>query len=64
MNVRREALEESGVVGKTIIEYAKINNFDVIVICTKGMSAVEEYFFGSVANKVIYDAHCPVFPVR
>src|SRR5215831_1691139 len=53
MNVRKEALEESGVVGKTIIEYAKINNFDVIVIGTKGMSAVEEYFFGSVANKVI-----------
>jgi nucleotide-binding universal stress UspA family protein len=60
MNVRKEALEESGVG----IEYAKINNFDVIVIGTKGMSAVEEYFFGSVANKVIHDAHCPVFAVR
>jgi nucleotide-binding universal stress UspA family protein len=64
MNVRKGALKESGVVGKTIIEYAKINNFDVIVIGTKGMSAVEEYFFGSVANKVIRDAHCPVLAVR
>lgn len=64
MNVKKEALEESGIVGKTIIEYAKINNFDVIVIGTKGMGAVEEYFFGSVANKVIHEAHCPVFAIR
>jgi nucleotide-binding universal stress UspA family protein len=64
VNVKKEALEESDMVGKTIIEYAKINNVDVIVIGTKGMSAVEEYFFGSVANKVIHDAHCPVFAIR
>lgn len=64
VNVKKEALEESDIVGKTIIEYAKINNVDVIVIGTKGMSAVEEYFFGSVANKVIHDAHCPVFAIR
>jgi nucleotide-binding universal stress UspA family protein len=64
MSVKKEALEESDIVGKTIIEYAKINNVDVIVIGTKGMSAVEEYFFGSVANKVIHDAHCPVFAIR
>jgi nucleotide-binding universal stress UspA family protein len=64
VNVKKEALEESDIVGKTIIEYAKINNVDVIVIGTKGMSAVEEYFFGSVANKVIHDAHCPVFAIH
>lgn len=64
MNVKKEALEESDIVGKTIIEYAKTNNVDLIVIGTKGMSAVEEYFFGSVANKVIHEAHCPVFAIR
>jgi nucleotide-binding universal stress UspA family protein len=64
MNVKKEALEESDIVAKTIVEYAKINNVDVIVIGTKGMSAVEEYFFGSVANKVIHEAHCPVFAIR
>lgn len=64
LNVKKEALEESDIVGKTIIEYAKINNVDVIVIGTKGMSAVEEYFFGSVANKMIHEAHCPVFAIR
>ncbi len=37
---------------------------DVIVIGTTGMSAVEEIFLGSVANKVIHHAHCPVFAIR
>jgi nucleotide-binding universal stress UspA family protein len=64
MNIKKEALEGSDIVGKTIIEYARTNNFDVIVIGTKGMGAVEEYFFGSVANKVIHEAHCPVFAIR
>ncbi len=59
-----EALKESGIVGKAIIDYAEKNNIDVIVIGTKGMSAVEEYFFGSVANKVIHEAHCPVFAIH
>jgi nucleotide-binding universal stress UspA family protein len=40
------------------------NNIDVIVIGTKGMTAVQEYFFGSVVNKVIHHAHCPVFAIR
>jgi nucleotide-binding universal stress UspA family protein len=37
---------------------------DVIVIGTKGMTAVEEYFFGSVAKEVIHHAHRPVFAIR
>jgi nucleotide-binding universal stress UspA family protein len=64
MSVKKEALEGSDIVGKTIIEYAIANNFDVIVIGTRGMSEVEEYFFGSVANKVIHEAHCAVFAIR
>ena len=64
LNVKGGALEESNIVGKAIIDYARKNNIDVIVIGTKGMSAVEQYFFGSVASKVIHEAHCPVFAIR
>ena len=64
LNIKGQALGESGIFGEAIIDYAKNNNTDVIVIGTKGMSAVEEYFFGSVANKVIHEAHCPVFAIR
>lgn len=64
LNIKGEPLKESDIVGKAIIDYADKNNIDVIVIGTKGMSAVEEYFFGSVANKVIHGAHCPVVAIR
>ena len=64
INIKKEVIEESDTVEKAIIDYAKTNNIDVIVIGTKGMTAVEEYFFGSVANAVIHHAHCPVFAIR
>ena len=64
VNVKKEVIEESDTVEKAIIDYAKKNNMDVIVIGTTGMSAVEEIFLGSVANNVIHHAHCPVFAIR
>jgi nucleotide-binding universal stress UspA family protein len=64
INIKKEVIEESDTVEKAIIDYAKKNNIDVIVIGTKGMTAVEEYFFGSVANAVIHHAHCPVLAIR
>jgi len=63
-NIKTEVLEKNESVGKTIIGYAKINKADVIVIGTKGMTAVEEYFFGSVVKEVFQYAHCPVFAIR
>jgi nucleotide-binding universal stress UspA family protein len=64
INLRKEIVEESDTVEKAIIDYAKKNNIDVILIGTTGMSAAEEVFVGSVANNVIHHAHCPVFAIR
>jgi len=64
VNIKKEVIEESDTVEKAIIDYAKKSNIDVIVTGTKGMTAVEEYFFGSVANAVLHHAHCPVFAIR
>jgi nucleotide-binding universal stress UspA family protein len=64
INLRKEIVEESDTVEKAIIDYAKRNNIDVILIGTSGMSAAEEVFLGSVANNVIHHAHCPVFAIR
>jgi nucleotide-binding universal stress UspA family protein len=64
INIKKEVIEESYTVGNAIIEFAKKNNMDLIVIGTKGMTAVEEIFLGSVANDVIHHAHCPVFAIR
>jgi len=64
INLRKEIVEESDTVEKAIVDYAKKNNIDVILIGTSGMSAAEEVFVGSVANNVIHHAHCPVFAIR
>ncbi len=64
VNIKKEVVEESDSVAKSIIGYAKKNNMDVIVIGTKGMTAVEDFFLGSVANNVIRHAHCSVFAIR
>jgi nucleotide-binding universal stress UspA family protein len=64
VNIKKEVIEESDTVEKAIVDYAKKNNMDVIVIGTKGISGVEEYFIGSVANAVIHHAHCPVFAIH
>ena len=62
--IKKEVIERSHSISKSIITYARQNKFDVIVIGTKGMTAVEEFFLGSVANNVIHHAHCPVFAIR
>ena len=47
-----------------IIDYAKKNNVDLIVVGTKGMTGLKHFLLGSVANDVISHAHCPVLAVR
>ena len=64
VHVKKHVVEESDTVGKAIIDYAKNNNFNVIIVGTTGMGRVQEIFLGSVANYVIHHAHCPVFAVR
>jgi nucleotide-binding universal stress UspA family protein len=47
-----------------ILEYAKTNNVDLIVIGTHGRSGLEHMLFGSTAEKVIRKAPCPVLTVK
>ena len=47
-----------------IIDYAKKNNVDLIVVGTKGMTGLKHFLLGSVANNIISHAHCPVLAVK
>jgi nucleotide-binding universal stress UspA family protein len=47
-----------------IIQIAKDENFDLIVIGSRGMSTVKSFLLGSVSNKVSHHASCPVLIVR
>lgn len=46
-----------------IVEEAKKNNVDLIVMGTRGMTGLKRVFLGSVAQKVIGYAPCPVMVV-
>jgi nucleotide-binding universal stress UspA family protein len=37
---------------------------DLIIIGTKGMTGIEKFLIGNVANKVTSHAHCSVLAVR
>ena len=47
-----------------IIETAKEENTDLIIIATHGHSGVEHILFGSTAEKVVRKAPCPVLTLR
>ena len=47
-----------------IIETAKEEDVDLIIIATHGHSGVEHILFGSTAEKVVRKAPCPVLTLR
>lgn len=47
-----------------IVEFAEAQQDGMIVIATHGRSNLERFFLGSVADKVIRRAPCPVFVVK
>jgi universal stress protein A len=47
-----------------IIETAKEENVDLIIIATHGHSGVEHILFGSTAEKVVRKSPCPVLTLR
>ena len=63
-NVQVETLLEQGDYAHEIIEVAKRNGCDVIIMGSRGMSPIKELLLGSVSLKVMHDASCPVMIVR
>ena len=49
---------------RTILKYAEEQHADLIVMGTHGRSGLDYAFFGSVAERVIRRAPCPVLIVR
>ena len=47
-----------------IVRYADEHDIDMIVIGTHGQGPIKEMLLGSVAEKVVRSAHCPVLTVR
>jgi nucleotide-binding universal stress UspA family protein len=55
---------EVGVAAEQIVRFAKRQAADVIVMGTHGHGALARAILGSVAERVLSRAHCPVLTVR
>ena len=57
-------LETSDNPADAIAEYTKSANIDLIVIGTHGRGAIAQFLMGSVAERVVRTAQCPVLTVK
>jgi nucleotide-binding universal stress UspA family protein len=53
-----------GRLAQQVIETAREESADLIVLGSRGMSRIQEIMIGSVANKVIHLSPCPVLLAR
>lgn len=53
-----------GDVGERIVSHAEETGADLIVMGTHGYKGLERVMFGSVANKVVKSAPCPVMTIN
>jgi len=62
IQTRAEILEGSP--AYSIVSYASKNAVNLIVIATHGYTGMKQLMFGSVALRVLHDAHAPVLLIR
>ncbi len=62
LNVRDVVME--GKTAQTIIDYSRKNDVDLLVLATHGYTGMKQLMFGSVALRVLHDAHVPVLLIR
>ena len=55
---------EHGKADREIVEFAHAGNFDLIVMGTHGRTGLSQVLLGSVAERVVRRAACPVMTVR
>ena len=53
-----------GTPSEEIIDYANANKIELIVIPSHGRTGLGRFLLGSVAEKVVRHAHCPVLVLR
>lgn len=53
-----------GPITSEIVRIAEVEDFDGIVVGTKGVRGLKRMLIGSIARQVIRHAHCPVTVVR
>ncbi len=60
----KKAVLTSSATAAAIVQYARDLDIDLVVVGTHGRGAVAHLFMGSVAERVVRSAPCPVLTVR
>ncbi|PKG23623.1 universal stress protein [Niallia nealsonii] len=50
--------------GPVIVDYANKESFDLVIIGSRGLNALQEMVLGSVSHKVVKRVKCPVLIVK
>jgi len=50
--------------GPTIVDYANKGKFELVVVGSRGLNAVQEMVLGSVSHKIAKRVQCPVLIVK
>jgi nucleotide-binding universal stress UspA family protein len=50
--------------GPVIVDYINKNNFEIVIIGSRGLNTLQEFVLGSVSHKVAKRANCPVLIVK
>jgi len=59
-----ETRVDVGVPAEKVLEIAKTEGIDLIIMATHGRKGLERTIFGSIADQIIQAAPCPVLAVR
>ncbi|MEJ2271382.1 MAG: universal stress protein [Candidatus Bathyarchaeota archaeon] len=62
LNVSKKLV--NGRASDEIVTIAKEENFDLIVMGSRGLGGIKEFFLGSVSDRVADNAQCPVLIVK
>jgi len=54
----------AGAVAESIVDYAEVNDIDLIAMCTHGRTGIARWAFGSVADRVLRAGGVPILLVR
>jgi nucleotide-binding universal stress UspA family protein len=64
VKMETKIVERHPSVPDAIIQFAEENGVDLVVMGTKGKTAISRFLLGSVTESVVHHAHCPVLVVR
>lgn len=64
MGVPHQSLQKVGQPAAEIVRVAEEEGCDLIVLGSRGLSGVQAFLLGTVSDRVVHHAHCPVLVVK